>query len=226
MELPILAATRIARIGHKVLGDVILTSAMAAEEAEMSRGLFIGNCRDRRLISHLCRAVHNALPRKSVIVSLSYAEAEEIANTFSVKPHIEIWESTRKGRTGRGNPFASVQITVLEKLFLVDRRVRGGEFRPSFIHLVGMSSRSFCPHLHVTRDLIRRLQNLARHKAVCHANGINPYVVLWTPESCAALLPTRLCSAMGVEAWLYADGHSLRTASFAVPETMEPPVWV
>jgi hypothetical protein len=220
MDQLILAATKISRMGGKVLGDIILSNVMAAKEAQISRGLFIENCRVSRLISHLCHAVRNALPQKSVIVTLSYSEAEDIADSFCVNNDIVVWESTRKGRIGKGDPASPVQIVVLEKLFLVDKRVRSCEFTSNFIHLIGMSSKVICPHLRITKDLVRRLRNLARHKAVCHASGIDPYVILWTPERCAALSPKRLCSAIGIEAWFYADGQTLRTASFAASETM------
>lgn len=215
VEHPILAAERTTRDGTKVLGDMIITEAVAAKDAQIGRGLLIGNCPEDRLISHLCCAVQNALPSKAVVIAPSYARGEEIAETLAAKHDVEVWQATSRGLRGKGNAAAPVQITVPEKLTIVDKRVLTEGYRSAYLHVIDLPVLRDIKGSSSTLIFSRRAHNVARHKAVCHANGIILYLTLWTTEACNWIPRSQLCNMLTVEAWLYVDGRTLRTAAFA-----------
>jgi len=221
MTQPILVVERITRVGNRPLGDFVATDDVVAKEAGIGRGLLIGDCLEDRLTGHVCYAVRNALPSKSVIVPFSYALSEEIAETLQMGHDLAVWQATRNSRKGKGNATASIQIAIPEKLFLVDKRVRDEAYRPSFIHVVDPPALLDRRNISITGALRYRASNVARHKAICEANGAIPYVLLWTTEGCGAFPQAHLCKVMGVDAWLYASGQTLRTAAFADLRTAE-----
>lgn len=215
MTQPILVVERITRIGNKLLGDFLVTDDVVAKEAGLGRGLLIGDCLKDRLTSHVCYAVRNALPSKSVVVPFSYALSEEIGETLQMQHKLAVWQVIRNSRTGKGNASASIQIAIPEKLFLIDKRVQDEAYRPSFIHVVDPPALLDRRKVSITGDLRCRGTNVARHKAVCGANGVIPYVILWTTKGCGCFMSSHLCKVMGVDVWLYANGRTLRTAAFA-----------
>ncbi len=215
MPKVILAVQRITRIGNKPLAELFLTDDVAASEAGMGRGLLIGNCLEGRLTSHICHALCNALPLKSVVVTFSYALSQEIAETLRSEHSLGAWQAIRNKRKGKGSSAESVQIAVPEKLYIVDKHVRNEEYDPNFIHVVDPAGSLDRASPSLAGNLRYRASNIARHKAVCEANGSTPYVLLWTAESCGSFIPSHICRVMGLDAWYYANGQTLRTAGFA-----------
>jgi hypothetical protein len=210
----ILVVERITRIGNKSLGELFLTDDVVASEAAMGRGLLIGACREERFISHICYALRNALPSKSVVVAFSYALSEEIAEKLRLEHNLIVWQAIRNRRRGKGNDMAPIQIGVPEKLYILDRRVRNEDYDPSFIHVVDPDASLVRANFSYDGVVTYRPSNVARHKAICEANGSTPYVLFWTKESCGSLMASHLCQVAGLDAWLYANGRTLRTAAF------------
>jgi hypothetical protein len=208
----IFAVQRITRIGSKPLEYLLLTDDVFTREAGMGRGLLIGNCTKDRLIGHICHALCNALPLKSVVVTHSYELSEEIAEKLHSEHGVCVWQAVRHKRKGKGSSTESVQITIPEKLYIVSKHVCNEDYNPSFIHVVDPPGSLDRSSLSLSGNLRYRASNIARHKAVCEANGSIPYVLLWTTEICGSFIPSHMCSVMGLDAWYYANGQTLRTA--------------
>jgi len=216
MARNVLIAQRVTRIGGARLETLTVSTDTAADEAGIGRGLYIGNCPDGRIVTQLCYAIRNALPSSSVVVPCSYELSEQIASKLE-ELRIDCWRAIRDSRDGVGDGGAPVQIAIPEKLFLLDARVRKGH-SPAFMHVVA-------PQGHVnsySRELGGRrcrADNISRYKAVCEANGVSPYAIFWTAQPCACLSTSRLNRSMGVDAWIYVDGRTVRCACFAeVPQ--------
>jgi len=214
MARPILVVKRVTRMANTEVELFELTNEIASKEAGIGRGLMIGNCVKNRLSSHISFAVSNCLPAQSVVVPFSYDLSNEIADRVSEDRGVDIWMATRDSRKGEGHLGATVQIAIPEKLFLIEKGIRKGLWKTEFIHVVDPPGL-----LDTTRDQSRdevwsRGTNIARHKAVCEANGTSPYVIYWTCENCGSFTRLHFCGLMGVDAWLYADGKTLRTAAF------------
>ena len=214
MAQPILVVKRVTRIADKEVELFELTNETASKEAGIGRGLMIGNCVKNRLSSHVSFAVSNCLPAQSVVVPFSYDLSSEIADRISEDRGVDIWMATRNSRKGEGPLGATVQIAIPEKLFLIEKRIREGLWKAEFIHVVDPSGRLDATRVQSRNEVRSRGTNIARHKAVCEANGRSPYVIYWTCGNCGSFTHLHLCGLMGVDAWLYADGKTVRTAAF------------
>jgi hypothetical protein len=197
------------------LGDVFVTEMSAAEEACQGRGLLITNCREERLIPHLCHAIRNSLPLRSIVVPLSHIVVEEIATTLETQHKLSVWRTAHDTEGGIGLVAAAIWVTVPENLAVLDRHARSKIGPPDIIHVVNLALPAVAIHrFSICGPSRYRLSDIGRHKAACQANGATPYVIVWTPEGCQELPYRYLCQAIGVDAWLYADGRTLRTAAF------------
>ena len=221
MSQTILAVQRITRIGSNALEPFVLTAEVALKEAGIGRGLLISDCIESRLTCHISYAVRNALPFHSVLIPFSYELSEEIADKLAINHRLDTWRSMRGKRRGRGCPSAPIQLAIPEKLFLIDRRVNEKICKPYFIHVIdplGLLDRGTSLH---NGGIQYRASSVGRHKAVCQANGLNPYLLFWTTKNSGCFIQSHLAGLMGVDAWFYADGRTLRTAAFATLSSPE-----
>lgn len=221
MSQTILAVQRITRIGSNELEPFVLTAEVALKEAGIGRGLLISDCIESRLTCHISYTVCNALPFHSVLVPFSYELSDEIGESLAADHRLDIWRSMRGKRRGKGCPSAPIQLAIPEKLFLIDRRVNEKVCKPYFIHVIdplGLLDRGTTSH---NGGIQYRASNVGRHKAVCQANGLSPYLIFWTTKNSGCFAQSHLAGLMGVDAWFYADGRTLRTAAFATFPSLE-----
>ena len=205
---------RVPRIGEESLGSLTVTQRFAEEEAGLGRGLLIGSCRPDSLIRHVACAIWNSQPCSTVVVTNSYADAEAICDQL-LERRVQCWQAVRNRRAGKGKTGASVQIAVPEKLYLLDRKVREAIIAPIILHVVDPPGLMSSVSLIQAGAVLYRGDNIARFKATCEPREIIPYVIVWTRQICPSFLPSRLSRFMGVDAWHYADGRTLRTAAFS-----------
>ena len=211
----ILSVQRVTRIADRPLEQLFLTDDVVAREASIGRGLLIGNCYKDRLINHICHALCNALPLKSVVVTCTYELSDEIAGTLKSEYGVSSWQAIRHKRQGNGSPSESIQITVPEKLNIVDKHIRNEEYHPNFIHVVDPTGSLDRVTPSLVGNFRHRTNNITRLKAVCEVKNSIPYILLWTTENCGSFILTNMCKVMGLHAWYFANGQTLRTAGFS-----------
>lgn len=216
MARTILVAKRITRNAReKDLGELFITDTIAVEESRKNRGLLIANCREGQLMARLCQALRNSLPLRSVVVPLSHIVVEDIAATLEIQYGLSIWRTAHDTERGIGALASPIWVTIPENLTILARHVRSKVHCPDIIHVVNLALPGVAIHrLSICGQSRYRALDVGHHKAACQANGLMPYVIVWTPEECRGVPQRYLCQALGVDAWLYVDGSTLRTAVF------------
>jgi len=213
MTRTFLSARRIARTTKKDLGDVAITESDIAHEADAGRGLLIAGCREEELLSHVCNTIRHSPRLRSLVVPLSHMVVEEIAQMLETPHGPHVWRTAQEKQEGIGNLWAPIWITIPENLADLSNCDESGSLRPSVIHVVDLALCVAIPGLSLCGRACYRAFAVGRYKAACQAHNVVPYVVLWTPEECPYIPYRYLCQAVGLEAWLYADGRSLSGTS-------------
>lgn len=216
MVQTILSVERTTRNGDRELGPLLVTTDHAIEEAGMGRALYVGMCPKNWLVTHLVHAIRNAQPSACIVIPHSYALGDEVREQLT-KWGILCWSARRGNAKGNGDPGSSVHICIPEKLYMLQTQLESG-LHPLIFHVVDPHGLMESPSLKYRGEFQARAQNVSQLKAFCEALGISPYVIVWTHQACDSRFQSDLCKLMGVDAWIYADGRTLRTASFA-PET-------
>src|SRR5689334_18369171 len=210
MATPFLLAERVTREGRR-LGVKALTVDAVKDIADSGQGFIIGNCSADGLQRHIPHVCRNALPNRTLVACHSY----EFASNLFERPS---WNGAqrcallRENRGAAGVSKAPILVTVIEKLYSLRKLARDRQYLPSLLHLVdphGISIRTadtgeFCG---------ARAQAISRFRAACLAAGHQVAPMLWTTAPCGAFSRESLCELMGVEAFIYLDGSTLRSAS-------------
>lgn len=210
MSQPILVAERITRDG-KGLGSFTLTLDTARGLADGGQGVIVGNCPQDRMVRHIPHACRNALPACTLVACHSYEFASDLNDEAS-------WQGTPmsswlfESRFTLKPPNSRVLLTVPEKLYQLRRTARQRAYLPDLLFLVDPNGitirRSSCEEFQGSRA-----QVVSKFRSACLAINHQTTPILWTSAPCGAFVHDRLCELMGVEAFLYLDGGTLRTAS-------------
>jgi hypothetical protein len=198
--------------GRRNLGLLRVTDEHSRSEAQIHRGLFLSGCRPESMLRHVVYAAANALPAESVIAASSYDFVEEIGELIG-EMGSPVWRGARLPETDEGSESAAVHVAVPEQLPLISSRIRSRSFVPRYLHIVDpRGSLSIAPIGGPNRG-IPRANAIGVQRAEWAVSEIRPYVILWTCHSSRGMNTRCWARSAGIDAWRYADGRTLRTAS-------------
>jgi hypothetical protein len=209
MQTPFLHVQLTTKFGNKPLNDLVVNEHVVSEEVGLGRALYIGNCKESRIINYVCNVTKNSHGFHTVIATHSYDFSEEVTEKLR---QLGIKAASPKQKTRTFSYTESrVYVSVLEQLYLAkDWHVKG--FKPSIIHVLDPKGITLRYSMDFHGEQRCRASNIALFKSVYEAHKITPYIIYWTTECCGCVEFLELCKCFGVEGVQYGNGKAVRTA--------------
>jgi hypothetical protein len=204
------------------LGSMAMDHQSAVDMANLGQALMIGNCDLNRTIRKLSRAIQNIQPAKCIIACSSYELADQIDDEcrdagIAARLH---WSNDTLPRDIAD---LSVIVTVPESLHRLRAAVAAKSFVPAFLFLFDPNGTTFRGRT-AEWGGGNRAGNLSTFRAACLAMGVQIPPVVFVNSTPAAFSLDSICRSLGVEALVYADGCTLRTALYPDADAVAPAV--
>jgi hypothetical protein len=207
------AGERLARGQVGSIGTLALDMARAREMADLGQAVCIAGCPPDRLGRHISWCIANSQPDRVVVACSTYDLCEQIGD-----------ECSRKGLTtavwGRDERFSSrmletaAVITVPEKLYRLRKQVRDRTYRPRLLFLVDPDAMTLRRSQFGEFDGVRA-EAVSIFRATALAARCMVIPIVWTSLAPAAISGDQLARFLSVEAIVYVDGRTIRTAGVA-----------
>lgn len=209
--MPFLQAERATRDLRTRLEWLTLDVPKVTEMCDFGQGLMIGSCVRDRLVRHLAWAAVNMHPDHCIIACHSYDFAERVFDACQERG-VEVLFVDRDIRPTNRVAEASILVTVPERLYHLRSFVRDGTLRPKMVFLIDPDGAMFTHSVWEGQDVVRS-SAICDFRAACLATGLQVPPILWTCVPADAFYAEAVCQNLGVEALVYLDGGTLRTAA-------------
>jgi hypothetical protein len=203
-------AERTTRDLARRLGQFALDDQTRHDIVEQGQGLMIGNCEVDRTIKKIARAIRNVVPTQLIVACHSYELAGRVCdecNELTISALL-LWSDQKPPATYESY---SVVITVPENLHRLRSAVKDKSFCPSFLFLFDPNGTTFRGRS-AQDGGGHRAANISIFRGACLALGCPVLPIICVSVSPAAFSLDSICQSTGVEALIYADGATLRTA--------------
>lgn len=192
------------------LGPMAIDHNSAIDMANQGQALMIGNCDLDRTIKKLAGTIQNLQPAKCIVACSSYELADQISDGCRDRGITArlLWSNDP---IPEGIENLSAIVTVPESLYRLRAAVATKRFVPTFLFLFDPAGMTFLGRS-AEWGGGSRAGNVSTFRAACFAMGTQIPAVAFVSSVPAAFSSDSVCKSLGVEALVYADGRTIRTA--------------